>query len=1108
MADPACQAAGESNDVNPATGATDCENPGDGDGDGDNNMDAGIVPPCEQIAGEIFYDLDDNGCQDTGENLVMENITVSLYECGDDPAVDFPVASTTVSDGMYAFGETSDDPGADICLEAGTEYFVVFDIPNAAGDPLEGFEFSSAPPNPTCAAAGESDDVNPATGASGCVDPNNEDGDDGDADENVDAGIVPPCEEIAGEIFYDANDNGCEDPGETLVMTNVTVSLYECGDVPGVDMPAAITVVTDGQYEFGEDSNDPGADICLPPNVNYFVHFDLPNSAGESLEDYEFSSSMGDTACSANGESNDVDSTTGSSGCFDPSEDGGDENVDAGIVPPCESLSGEIFVDENRDGCEDPNESLAIFDIEVSLYECGDIPGVDQPLASTTVSDGEYEFGEDSDDPGADVCLEAGTEYFVAFDIPNAPGEALEDYEFTPGVASGACALSGESDNVDSTTGASGCHDPDDDDAGDGDDDNNIDAGISPPCESLGGEIFYDDNANGCQDGNEDLVMESINVMLFECGDTPGVDAPVASTNVSDGEYEFGEDSDDSGADVCLSADTEYFVVFDIPMGPNEVLDGFAFTQGMASTTCMGSGQSDDVDPATGSSGCYNPNNDDGGDGGGDNNIDAGITAPCESLGGEIFVDENRDGCEDSNESLATFDVEVSLYECGDIPGLDQPLASTTVSDGEYEFGMDSDDPGADVCLEAGTEYFVAFDIPNAPGEAAAGFEFTPGVANGACTAAGESDNVDPTTGTSGCHDPADDDAGDGDDDENIDAGISPPCESLGGEIFYDDNKNGCQDGNENLVMESINVMLFECGQTPGVDAPVASTNISNGEYEFGPDSDDPGAAMCLESDTEYFVVFDIPMGPNEVLDGFAFTDGTASSTCAAAGESDDVDPTTGTSGCHNPGDGDGNDDDNIDAGITAPCESLGGEIFYDDNNNGCQEPNEPLVDDQTIEVVLYECGDVPGLDQPAAFTSTSDGMYEFGIGSDDPGADICLDANTEYFVEFHIPNAPGEPLEDYYFSENIAAPSCLFSGEADNVDPNTGTSSCHNPSDDDAGDGDGDNNIDAGIMHPCEILGGEIFLDNNNDGCQDPCLLYTSPSPRDGLLSRMPSSA
>ena len=31
------------------------------------------------------------------------------------------------------------------------------------------------------------------------------------------------------------------------------------------------------------------------------------------------------------------------------------------------------------------------------------------------------------------------------------------------------------------------------------------------------------------------------------------------------------------------------------------------------------------------------------------------------------------------------------------------------------------------------------------------------------------------------------------------------------------------------------------------------------------------------------------------------------------------------------------------------------------------------------------------------------------------------------------------------------------------------------------------------------------VVILSNNDGC---CLLYTSPSPRDGLLSRMPSSA
>ena len=33
-------------------------------------------------------------------------------------------------------------------------------------------------------------------------------------------------------------------------------------------------------------------------------------------------------------------------------------------------------------------------------------------------------------------------------------------------------------------------------------------------------------------------------------------------------------------------------------------------------------------------------------------------------------------------------------------------------------------------------------------------------------------------------------------------------------------------------------------------------------------------------------------------------------------------------------------------------------------------------------------------------------------------------------------------------------------------------------------------------------------FVTKNSSECIIPCLLYTSPSPRDGLLSRMPSSA
>ena len=42
------------------------------------------------------------------------------------------------------------------------------------------------------------------------------------------------------------------------------------------------------------------------------------------------------------------------------------------------------------------------------------------------------------------------------------------------------------------------------------------------------------------------------------------------------------------------------------------------------------------------------------------------------------------------------------------------------------------------------------------------------------------------------------------------------------------------------------------------------------------------------------------------------------------------------------------------------------------------------------------------------------------------------------------------------------------------------------------------------------EVGGKQVlnFCANNYLGLADSCLLYTSPSPRDGLLSRMPSSA
>ena len=1081
MSEAACVADGESDDVNPFDGTSDCydpDNSDDNDRDADENIDAGIVAPCEQLSGEIFYDYNNNGCEDPGDGLVMEAVAVILYECGDIPGVDSPVASTTVSDGMYAFGQTSDDLGAQVCLEAGTEYFVVFDIPNDSGEALEGSEFSDGTANPACATAGESDDVSPDNGQSDCYDADNDDPD-GDDDEDIDVGIVPACESLAGEIFYDDNNNGCEDAGETLVTEAVNVSLYKCGDLPGINTPFAITTITDGTYEFGQESPDAGADVCLVAGKGYFVVFDIPDGSGEALEGYEFSTSTASGSCATSGEADDINAIDGSSSCYDPVEEDDDEDIDAGITPKCETIGGEIFYDINNNGCEDPGETLVAEEITVHLYECGAVPGVDVALATTMVTDGDYEFGPDSPDEGAVICLDPDAEYFILFDIPNEAGESLEGSMLSTGTADATCVATGESDDVDPVTGLSACVDPEDDD-----DDKDIDVGIVPPCEDIAGEIFYDGNDNGCQDAGETLVMEDITITLYICGDVPGVDSPVASTTVNDGLYEFSEDSEDEGADICLKAGTEYFVVFNIPNSAGEVLENYEFSSIESDATCEAAGESDDVDPTNGQSDCVDPDYDDDDDD--DNHLDVGIVPPCEQLAGEIFYDGNENGCQDAGEALVQETVTVTLYTCGDVPGTATPVAMTTVSDGMFAFGLTSDDPGAQVCLDAGTAYFVVFDIPNDAGEVLENYEVTTGTADATCIAVGDSDDVNVLDNTSECYDPDNDDSGDEDDDEHIDIGIVPPCEQMAGEIFYDLNNNGCEDSDETLVTEDITVTLYECGEELGQDLPIASTIVSDGVYNFGLASDDKGAQVCLDEETEYFVVFDFPIGSGEVLDDHTPSTCEASRECEVSGESDDVDPMTLSSECHDPDDDDGDDDEDIDIGIVPPCYEVAGQIFYDDNYNGCQDSGEALVMTSVV-VSLYECGTEPGMQLPVAVTSVVDGDYSFSENSTDPGAGVCLEPNTEYFIVFNLPNGTGETLENYEFTNGTADLTCESASESDDVDPLTGISSCYDPDNDDPNDNDDDEHIDAGIVSTCHSLAGEIFYDSDNNGCQDP---------------------
>jgi len=155
---------------------------------------------------------------------------------------------------------------------------------------------------------------------------------------------------------------------------------------------------------------------------------------------------------------------------------------------------------------------------------------------------------------------------------------------------------------------------------------------------------------------------------------------------------------------------------------------------------------------------------------------------------------------------------------------------------------------------------------------------------------------------------------------------------------------------------------------------------------------------------------------------------------------------------------------------VLAQCETIGGEVWVDTDNNGCQDPGETtMVANATINI--WECD--PNTGSPFAIigsTSTgTDGAWNFGFpntgsGSGSGSGTCALDPSKLYASEIIIPNGVGEAYEGYSFSTGIADGSCT-AGQDDNVDPATGISeNCYNPLNTDAVDGDTDENIDAGI--------------------------------------------
>ncbi len=1092
----------EDSDSNP-NGKTDCTPTGPDD------IDFGIVPPCETISGVVWFDTDADGCQEAGE-VNLQGYTITAFECDGNGAPTGTVA--TQSDGTPAI-ETTNNAGAyEFCLDPSKEYAI--QISGLAADEILTIQDSN-----TCGNTTDSD-----------ADPNGMTSCTPTGPDDIDFGIIPNCETIDGVVFGDLNDSGCQDNNE-ITLPGYTITAFEC--VNGVPTGTIATDVNTGQPATTVTGNDGAYEFCLDPTKEYVIGIS-GLGVDESLSDKDVAgcSESDDSDANPNGQ---TDCTPTGTCC-----------VDFGIIPPCETISGIVFMDADDNGCQDAGEA-PIAGKTITAFEC--INGV--PTGTVAIQDDGTPAIETVGNDGAyDFCLDPSKEYVLSISGLTA-NETLSDKDVA------AC---GEADDSDSNpNGQTDCTPTNTTD---------VDFGIVPELVSIGSTVFVDNNDDGMLNGADagipgvlvELLDANGNVVDFMNTDAngnyffdmlmPGIyqvripnpDPAYPNSSTPTDNMDNNQDNDDNGVQNTPGGST---ISPPIDLQPGQEVGNNVET-----------GPGANLDDA-------NENN-------GNMTVDFGFVPTCETIDGVVFMDTNDNGCQDNNETPVS-GVTITAFECvNGIPtgtiatdaNTGQPAIETVGNDGAYEFCLDpskeyvmgisgltadqslsdkdaagcgeSDDsdanpngqtdctPTGTCCVDfgivpelvsIGSTVFVDNNDDGMLNGADAGI---PGVlvelldangnvvdfmntdANGnyffdmlmpgiyqvripnpdpaypnSSTPTDNMDNnqdnddngVQNTPGGSTISPPIDlqpgqevgnnvetgpganlDDANENNGNMTVDFGFVPTCETIDGVVFYDTNDNGCQDNNETPAA-GYTVTAFEC--VNGVPTGTIATDANTGQPATETVGNDGAYEFCLDPSKEYV------MG----ITGLAAGESLADKDAAGCGESDDSDANpNGQTDCTPTG------TCCVDFGIVPPCETIDGVVFADTNDSGCQDNGESPLSGYTI--TAFECiNGVPtgtvatdvNTGQPAVETTSDDGAYEF-----------CLDPTKEYVLAI-TGLAAGESLSD----KDVAG--CNESDDSD-ANPNgqtdcTPTNTCC---------------VDFGIVPPCETIDGVVFMDTNDSGCQD----------------------
>ena len=1030
---------------------------GKGQGVGDIELIYDVAPL--EIGNRVWLDTDGDGVQDPNE-APISGVVINLYaDVNKDGIADNATVigtATTAADGTWYFNEANvadGDPstaGNQIGLAAGMGYVVQIASSqfNATGSgPLANL----TPTVANTGGAGQADvRDSDATLVGGLSQIAVVAGSAGENNHALDFGFAPPKASLGNYVWLDDNKDGTQDATEVGVA-GITVSLYNAaGAVIG-------TTVTDayGKYEF--TNLDPGTySVGFTPPVNYT--FTTQDTGGNTV--------------TSNTTDSDVNPTTGRTAAITLAAGENNPTLDAGLIysqPITASLGDRVWLDTDKNGVQNAGEQ-GVSGVTVTLYNAAGT------AVGTTITDGNGNYNFANLTPG---------DYSVGFSLP-------AGYVFTGQDAGGNDATDSDvnptSGRTITTNLIAGENDP------------TWDAGIyaaPPTTASLGDKVWLDLDNDNIQDANEPGVA-GVTVTLFDAagapvgttttdafgnylfaGLTPGVysvgftNIPAGFTLVSkDAGTNDASDSDadpttgrtppttlvagendmtwDAGIRATAPAGTAQlgnFVWYDA--NKNGVQDaGEAGVGGVTATlynaagaaigttTTDGSGfyifpnlaagdysvgfsnlpvgyvftgadagandaADSDANPSNGRTPVTNLTA-----GESDMTWDAGIypsgsPAGTASLGNKVWNDINGDGIQDAGEA-GVGGVTVRLLDAAG------NVVRTTTTDefGNYIF----------TGLDAGS-YIVEF--ANLP----VGFTFSASGQGG--NPDGDS-NANPTTGRT-----APITLGTGEDNMSVDAGIHQDLTkaSLGNFVWLDANANGIQDAGE-VGVSGVKVMLLN-----GAGTPVATTwTDANGFYSFT--GLNPG---------EYSVNFSqFPTGYTATTQDAGGNDATDS----------DVNPATGSTIVTTLVAGE--NDPTWDLGLVNSKASLGDFVWFDDDQDGVQDPGERGV--AGVTVILYDAAGT------AVASTVTDATGKYFFANLNPGSYSVGFSTLPSGTVFSPQNAGGD------------------AGKDSNVNPSTGRTPLVTLA-------AGDNNltVDAGIMAPPKAgLGNYVWTDTNGNGIQD----------------------